>query len=234
MTSSVEIASLELLCEIQQHLRHALNSLGGKQSGGLLDHYLFFMAVHINRATEGYVLLRQASRLDASRLLIRPAIEAMVRILATRANPSLLYRTAYTERVEDRKWVRPWAIKAGRDYDTKDEKAWKEFTKKYVAEFPAHKLEEKELRLIEAATSAGAQSYYGSHYRLYCRFTHVAFGAAAGSLDDTHTEDNGAMAACAYCGLDAVASIGGVAPNLGSLGNRLFNSGKMVTSKDAS
>jgi hypothetical protein len=226
MTRKVETTSLKLLCDVQKELREALNSLGGKQSGGLLEHYLFYMAVHINRAAEGYVFLRQASRLDASRLLIRPAIEAMIRILAIRKDPSLLYRIAYTERMEDRKWVRPSAIRAGRNYDAEDEKEWMEFTKKYTAEFPAHRLEEKELRLREAATTADAESYYDSHYRLYCRFTHAAFGAATGSLDDTHAEDNEAMAACAYCGLDAVASFGGGAPNLVSLGNRLMGEGK--------
>jgi hypothetical protein len=92
-------------------------------------------------------------------------------------------------------------------------------------------LEAKELRLIDAATTAGAQGYYNTYYRLYCRFTHAAFSAVTGSLDDTQPEDNETMAASTFCGLDTVASLGGQAPNLSSLGTRLFSLNKTTGSK---
>ena len=167
MNNYMKTMSLELLCDIQRDLSHALNSLEGKQIRSRLDRYLFYMAVHINRAAEGYVFLRKASKLDTSRLLIRPGIEAMIRVLAVRKDASLLYRIAYTEGLEDRKWARPSFIKAGKDYDSEDKKAWKDFTNEYAAEFPTHKLEEKELTLFEAATTAGALPYYNAYYRLY-------------------------------------------------------------------
>jgi hypothetical protein len=37
----------------------------------------------------------------------------MIRIHAVQKHPDLLFRIAFTERKEDRKWIRPWAIQSG-------------------------------------------------------------------------------------------------------------------------
>ena len=60
-----ETRSLKLVHDIQEELSVGLNSLGGKKHRGLEDQFPFYSASHINRAVEGYVLLRQQFRLDA-------------------------------------------------------------------------------------------------------------------------------------------------------------------------
>lgn len=69
-----ETASLELVEAMQEELRNALNSLAGKTSNGLLDHFVVFSAKQINWAADGYICLRKASKVDASKLLIRPSV----------------------------------------------------------------------------------------------------------------------------------------------------------------
>jgi hypothetical protein len=133
---------------------------------------------------------------------------------------------AYTELMEDRKLMRPVWLRKGKDYDTEEKARWKQFKQKYATQFPRHKLVEKELSLFEATKVAGVESYYNSYYRLYCQFTHAAFRAVTGGLSRMKMEDNEIVAACAYCGLEAVAGVGGDAPNLVSLGNRLMRSDK--------
>jgi hypothetical protein len=224
MNEPAEICSLELLAELREALGAALNSLEGKQSNGLLDHFLGYSAATINRAADGYLTLRRASMIDASKLLIRPAMETMIRILAVRTQPDLLYRIAYTERIESRKLVRPIALKAGMDYDSEDEKAWKTFKQQYATHFPQHGLAEKQLSVLDAAKAAGIEDYYGRAYRLYSRFVHAAFTAAISrTIGRTSTDglDNLTVADCVCCGLEAVVSIGGSAPSLDTLRMRL-------------
>ncbi len=92
-----ELASLKLLSDMQAELRDALNALGGMHGDGLLEHYLFNTAAHINRAVEGYVYLRESGRVEASKHLIRTAIEAFIRLQCIRRQPELLFRIALTE-----------------------------------------------------------------------------------------------------------------------------------------
>jgi Family of unknown function (DUF5677) len=233
MENDKEALSLELVCDIQAQLSKALKPLEGKEWDRLLERFLFHQAVHINRATAGYVFLRKASMVDASKLLIRPSIEAMIRILAVRKDRSLLYRMAYTERMDDKRFLRPSWLRAGKekDYDADDQRRWNDFKQKYAAEFPEHRLIETQLPLRNAAEAGGIQRYYDTYYRLYCQFTHAAFRAVTGGLNHTGTEDNETVAACAYSGLEAAASVGAEAPNLVSLGNRLMHLDKGESTK---
>jgi len=74
-TNKAELTSLQLLRDMQAELRDALNALGGRQADGLLQHYPFYSAAFINRAVEGYIYLRESGRFNASKLLVRPALE---------------------------------------------------------------------------------------------------------------------------------------------------------------
>jgi hypothetical protein len=113
-----EQRSLTLLCDIQQELANALNSVGGKQSRGALDNYYFYSADHANRAAEGFTYLRKSGRIDASKLLVRPLIETMFRVEAIQKKPELFYRIAYSETiVEDPKWIGSAASRAGTTFD---------------------------------------------------------------------------------------------------------------------
>ena len=106
---------MKLLSDMQAELRDALNELGGRHGDGLLEHYPFYTAAHINRAVEGYVYLRESGRLEASKHLIRTAIEAFIRLQCVRTKPELLFPIAFTEFEEDSQawyWVANWVCQA--------------------------------------------------------------------------------------------------------------------------
>jgi uncharacterized protein DUF5677 len=219
-----EQRSLTLLCDIQQELANALNSVGGKQSRGALDNYYFYSADHANRAAEGFTYLRKSGRIDASKLLVRPLIETMFRVEAIQKKPELFYRIAYSETiVEDPKWIGSAASRAGETFDeAAHSKRFKEFKEQLSKQLPNVPLEDKYISVWEIAEVAGMAGYYGSHYRTYCRYTHGALWAIGGFLTDlTDPEDNRAMGLCTWSALNALISMGAESPNLQSLLQRL-------------
>jgi hypothetical protein len=218
---SLEARSLQLVSDMQADLCGALHGLGGKTREGLYDGYLGYTAGHINRAVEGYVYLRKSGRIDASKHLVRTAIEAVIRVQAIRKKPELLFRIAFTEFSEDKKWVRSTGGAGVQAALSAIDKHWVDFKGAYHAKYPEHSLVEEELSLRGAAECAGIEQYYDTHYRLYCRFTHAAFRATTGNLNEFDREDNRTMALCALSALEAVSSIGGLTPNLESFRQRL-------------
>ena len=212
---------MQLTVDMQTELRDGLNGLGGKPREGLHEAYLGYTAGHINRAVEGYVYLRQSGRSEASKLLVRTGIEAVIRLQAVRTKPELLFRIAFTEFNEDRKWVRSSggrdASEALRAIDTH----WDQFTHAYRTKYPDHVLTEEEISLRRAAECAGIERYYDTHYRLYCRYTHAAFRATTGNLSEFDQEDTRTMALCAFSALETLSSIDATTPNLVSLRERL-------------
>lgn len=216
--------SFALLCDLQNELQGALKSLAGKESQGFLDKYYNFSAGHINRAAEGFIFLRKASRIDASKFLVRPAIEAMIRLEAVKRQPELLFRIAHTERIKDRKWIGRAAIRKAINYDlATEEKDWNEAKTEFATQFPGYSLEEKELNLRDTAKEIGQvmADYYDSHYLLYCAYTHAGLRALTGSLNElTDPEDSATMSLCAFSALDVVASIGATTSSLESLRER--------------
>ncbi len=221
-----ELDSLRLLSDTQAELRDALNSLGRKEADGLIEHYLVYTAALINRVVEGYAYLRESRRFEASKFLIRTAIEAVFRVQAIRKKPDLLFRIAFAEYKEDVKWVRSLN---GSDVEATlqaIDSRWTEFMNDYRNKYPEHELIEKELSARDASGVSGLDCYYNSHYRLYCRFTHAAFRASTGDLAKFESEDNRTMTLCALAAIDAVVSIGAEAPRLQSLKERLPRSDK--------
>lgn len=220
---SIEQVSFELLRDMNRHLADVLNSLGGKSGDGLFEHYLFYSSVQINRAAEGFIALRDKRRVDASKLLVRPAIELMFRQQAVCKQPELLYRMAYTERLEDRRWLSPVWKRAGKDYDLEDKQQWQEFTRRYVKQYPKHPRSETKLMLFDVAKAAHLDAYYDSHYRLYCQFTHGAFRAMVGTMKFSDFEDNRTVAACVLSALEVLdEGVKADVPKLAELRQRLF------------
>ena len=217
----MEADSLQVVRDTQAELGDALKALRGQQRDGLTEAYVGYSAGHINRAVEGYVYLRESGRIEASKLLVRAALEPVLRIQAVRKKPELLFRIAFTEFQEDKKWVRPFNRPDTEDAIEAIDRQWEEFRRAYETKYPGQTLVEKELSLRYAAELAGLDRYYDSHYRLYCRFTHAAFRASTGDLKEFETEDNRTMALCAFAALEAVASIGAPAPNMAALKRRV-------------
>ena len=116
MDNNKETVSLQLLCDMQEELGKALRSLAGKQIRDDLDVFYVGMAMHLNDTAEGYTLLRKARSIYASKLLIRPSIEAMIKLAAVRKKHDLLYRIACTELIDDRALIGPSWQRAEKDY----------------------------------------------------------------------------------------------------------------------
>jgi hypothetical protein len=153
--TSVETTSMALLADLQIELNAAINSLGGKQQHHVEDKYYFFAAAHINRALHGFLLLRGEGWVDAAKLLIRPALEAMIRVQAVRNQPHLVYRIMYTETLEDDKWHGRAAKRQGLTYDhSRNSSAWIEFTESCKAQFGADKIIDQELSLSQRPKSS--------------------------------------------------------------------------------
>jgi len=219
-----EERSLNLLCDMQQELANALDSVGGQQSRGALDNYYFYSADHVNRAAEGFIFLRKSRRIDASKLLVRPVIETMFRVEAIQKKPELFCRIAYSESVvEDPRWIGPAARRAGATFDEDTHsKRFEKFKAKLSKQLPNVALEDNDISLREIAEVAGFARYYDSHYRMYCRYTHGALRAIGGFLTNlTDPEDNRVMGFCTFSAVNALAKIGAEAPNLQSLLQRL-------------
>jgi hypothetical protein len=227
MNDEPETKSLKLLCDMCNELSRAVNSLGGKGGRGLFDNFNFHSAKFINQAAEGFIFLRQATppRIAASKLLIRPVLEIKFRLEAIQKQPELLFRIAYRESEEDRKWTASIAAIAGKEgnyHRATHEQHWKDFKAKYAEQFPNHELVERTITTEQLAAAADLAYYYDTHYRMYCRYTHAALQAIGGSLDRlSNSEDNRTMAVCILTALRALAPIGADMPNRDSLAERL-------------
>ena len=225
-----EIVAMALLSEIQPAIAVALNSLGGKMTKGVEDLYYLYASSHINTAVDAFILLRREHRIDGARLLVRPALEAMLRLQAVRAKTYLLYRVLLREALEADKWFGSVARRHGVDYTRVcDRDEWQAFKNRCVAQFGADKLEDSPLDSYGAAAAIGVEAYYDSHYRGYCQYTHEALEAVSGSLDElTDPEDTRVMLHSAMVALDALVDVGADCPTIASCRKR-FN--EVITQK---
>ncbi len=215
-----EMQSLQLLSETQDALENALKSIG-HPTLGLVERYKLFNAAHINKIVEGYVCLRSSRRFDASKQLVRPAFETFVKLQAIERNPELLFRVAFTERREDKKWLcdvaKADAAKALRDIEAD----WKQFKRDYQLAYPSHMLIEKEVSFFDLMQCIGWKAQYGTYYRLYCKFTHGAFKAVCGYLDNLAPMDNTTVAICAIGGIEVLEKMGAHPQNFQAMLNKL-------------
>src|SRR5438105_7621946 len=87
-----ETVGMTLLCELQPAIARAIDSLGKKPIKRVTDLFYLYAAKHINIAVDAFILLRREHRVDGARLIVRPALETMLRLRAVRAKPHLFYR----------------------------------------------------------------------------------------------------------------------------------------------
>jgi hypothetical protein len=116
--------------------------------------------------------------MDASKLLIRPALEAVFCGIAAVKNRDFLFRKAYSEWEEHQKlFARDAAGKAEAD----------KYLKRLEGEFSKHNpdypINQKAASIWDAAHMAGLLPVYEYAYRIYCKFTHSAMSAVSGNLD---------------------------------------------------
>jgi len=212
-TPSPSFDFLDLAERSQQELSAALNSLGGQQSEGLASNFRLYCARHIYRSADGFIALRRTGRNYSARLLIRPAMESMFKLLAVEVDPEVLYRIARYEHEQDKKWARPFVPTSGSSFDSEFEKKWDEFSAAYATQYPDHTRNSSPIDLRSLADKAKAGKYYDSHYRLYCQYTHAALRATTGGLEDFDAEDARSICLPLIVAIQAIIKVGGASPN---------------------
>ena len=225
----LQTRSSAVLVKAQLELREALNGLGGKTISGLLDSYRGHTAQLINRAAEAFIYLRDGGRVDASKLLVRPAIEAAFRLQAVNKDPEMLFRIATSEFEEDKKWLRTAAAAAKQDPAealAQLQTDWDDFKRHYGTAHPCQILKKSKVSTYELAQKAEIEGYYDAYYRFYSQFTHAAFRSSTGDLDDFEHHDSRVMAFCTLIALNAANLIGAPTPNLEALWDQLTVAGK--------
>lgn len=193
---------LKLLKEVQQALADALDSLGSKTPASPEAAYLGSITGQmVNRAADGFLVLREAMRTDASKLLVRPVIEALFNGAAVMAKRGILFRKAYSELEEDKKMFgKTAAVKA------KVDRQVNKVAKKLLGNDPKYPIKRAKLTVADTATAAGMSPMYDGAYRAYCQFTHGAVRAVEGHLDDsTDTHDTWIVVASVLMTLEMLA-----------------------------
>ena len=192
--SQQEIEALQLLSELQKVLADALNSLSGKPPAESPEaHYMSFVGKAVNTAADGYLVLRQAYRVNASKLLIRPALEVVLAGVAVETERGLLVRKAHSE------WKERGKMFKDPNYTSLHQQYWDKFEKKVRTEDPSCPINLKHLSIQEIAKLAKMEEHYEVSYRIYCQFTHGALEAIAGQLDSTtDSRDSFVMIWCLY------------------------------------
>jgi len=223
MNAMSEEEGLKLVSDLFDEVTNAFKSLAGKKHEGTFDTYRFYSAKHLHRAADGFVFLRRAKRVDASKFLVRPVIEIALRLQAVRKHPDLLYRIAFSEHCQDKKLLRPASEVVKADYESAPiHQLWQQFTEAFKKKFPAIQTVDEEISVIEIAQKGGLQRFYDSHYRTYCQYNHGTLRASTGYLDEaTDFADNATMALCVSVALEALISLGAESPNADNLFGRL-------------
>src|SRR5438874_5595856 len=219
-----EVVAMALLSELQPAIAVAIDSLGGKMPKGVEDLYYLYASRHINIAADAFILLRRDHRVDGARLLVRPALETMLRLRAVRAKPQLLYRVLFGEALESDKWLGGVAKRHGVPYTPVcDRDVWQAFKTRCASQFGAEKLEDIPLSSYDAAAAIGIEAYYNSHYGVYCQYTHGALEAVSGNLDElTDPEDTRVMLQSTMTALEALVNMGADCPKMGSFHERFI------------
>src|SRR4051812_26131 len=92
-----EEKKLQLLDELQRIFATALDSLGGQKTPSKESAYLGWAVMSVNRAAEGFHVLRSKGRVAASKLLVRLPLEIVFYTTAVLNQPGIFYRKAFTE-----------------------------------------------------------------------------------------------------------------------------------------
>ena len=220
-----EVVGMTLLSQLGPAIAAALDSLGRKPTKSVADLYYLYASRHINISVDAFILLRRHHRVDGARLLVRPALETMLRLRAVHAKPYLLYQVLFAEAAQRDKWIGGVAKRHNIPYTPVCElDVWQEVKARCASEFGAEKLKDIQLSAYSAAEAIGLEAYYNSHYRAYCQYTHGVLEAVSGNLDElTDPEDTRVMLSSAMSALEVLVDIGADCPDMESFRQRFSN-----------
>lgn len=181
----------------------------------------------ISEITEGYVVLRKEDKITASRVLIRPCIEAAMKLAAVREEQNNLLNIAYTESDGDRnlleqyvklakKWLAEGRKGIGPETVAQAEKGvierkqlWDSIRTQLGPQFPTAPAKDKKLKPWMLAEAGKQEDIYGTEYILYCNFVHATLRLANPWPDVMHGTDILAVSRCLRIALLGMESIGG-------------------------
>jgi hypothetical protein len=169
--------AVDLLKSAVTVLSETLNALP-TTSGARLN-WLIYSAIHINRLAHAYITLREARQLYASKVYVRPLLEAAFHVGAVINDESFIFRIACYEREQDRKFL-----------EKRFSTAWAETVKEFGKfeemlrkTYPSLILSSNPSSAFDAAEKAKILDAYQIDYRLYSKFIHGSLRAMSGSLD---------------------------------------------------
>jgi len=201
-TNATEADSLAFVSELQALLANALNSIAGKFTEAEVS-YLVWGASHVNKTVAGYAELRKQHMVHASKIMVRPVMEATAAVIAALKKPGFLFQKAHSEYQQDKNLIiefRNVLEKTGQPTVSTQqqlsdaEKHWQQFEQNWVRIRPGDPKNFGKLLFPEVLHAADLNPWY-AQYRLYCQFTHGALRAASGDLDEmTDPADNLAIA----------------------------------------
>ena len=177
---SKEKELLGLLCEVQNILSNAINSVEMKSVKTLEARYLVWATVSINQAARGFIVLRQSQEIEASKLFIRPILEALLSASAVMRKPGFLFRKLYSELMEEKKLPRPKPATV-----SEVAKVLSDYKQLFMSFDRNYPFQEKTVSIRDAAEAAQMLPLYDVVYRTYCNFTHGAMLAATGQLNQS-------------------------------------------------
>jgi hypothetical protein len=142
-TPSADEKSLKVVEDFVVEIKYALDSLGDKVPTPitLLSRYRFWSSKYLQRALAAFAFLRRAGYTDSSKFLVRPAIEMIIRLETASKHPDLFYRIAFSERHEDKKFLRQVDKRLNNEAQSKEnwkqfEANWEIFRDAFTKEFP--------------------------------------------------------------------------------------------------
>ena len=169
---------LKLLKEVHEILSKALNSLNGTTPPTHESSYLCSAADSVCLAADGYIFLRENGRVNASKLLIRPMVEAALFASAVVNVKGFYFRKRYSEFVDEGKLrgnapqMKAQVKKASSDLAAILQKG-----------DPTYPIKEGAVSVFDAAHAVGMRDVYEIVYRMYCQYTHGSAKAARGEFD---------------------------------------------------
>src|SRR6266566_3738268 len=192
--SPEESERLSLLMDVQKALSLAIQSLDDKAPppANVDCQYLQSAAAFVNCAADGYLVVREAFRVDASKLLVRPILESVFKAAAVMRKPGFLTRLAYSEWKEELRMFKK--DPAGKAASTRE---LEEFKKRFSQDNPGYPAVYSHASISDTATEAGMKTLYETTYGTYCAFTHAALAAVHGPSDGwTDNNDTGVVTCC--------------------------------------
>lgn len=210
--------SLDLLTRIQDTLAANLSRIKGKDKN-ISEFYRFEYCRFVNNSAETFLFLVKNERAEASRVLVRPALEVTFRLQAIQTKPETLLRVAAWEHEERKKLLNGVAPDLVAETAKRMAANWKATVEHYEKLFPGLPVNETPLSAFDAAkeipfdpmlkTGKGNENpFYDTYYRFYSPFSHGHIDSLSGEMNYLPFLDNSIMGYCAIIALHATVELG--------------------------